>query len=122
MYSPHWEYDIQRIFSSRLGQFNAIPARELRLYYELNASTSFHVHVGNGIEANSGFSFDTVRNIAMILLVYEPEVDKLLDGQRFNPLHINISHPVRTIRNSFDHQFRTLISLVEIASMYIINP
>lgn len=81
VHSPYWEHDIQRVFSSRAGQFNPIPARELRMYCEQNSSTSLHVHIGNGNEPTSEFPFHTVRNLAMILLVYEPEFDRLVDDQ-----------------------------------------
>ncbi|EAS35020.3 uncharacterized protein CIMG_00374 [Coccidioides immitis RS] len=79
IYSPLWEHDIQRIFNSRSGQYNPIPWRELRMYFEQNSTTGLHVHIGNGTDPDSAFSFHTVRNLAMILLVYEPELDKLLD-------------------------------------------
>ncbi|KAM5476890.1 hypothetical protein MauCBS54593_000160 [Microsporum audouinii] len=83
--TAHWENDIQRIFSSRIGQFNPISASELRLYYELNNTTSFHVHIGNGVDPDSSFPFRTVRNLAMILLVYEPTIDRLLDARLYAP-------------------------------------
>ncbi|WEW57478.1 hypothetical protein PRK78_002945 [Emydomyces testavorans] len=79
IYSPLWEHDIQRIFSSRFGQYNPIPCRELRMYCEQNSSTTLHVHIGNGTHPDAAFPFHTIRNLAMILLVYEPELDKLLD-------------------------------------------
>lgn len=78
--SAFWENDLQRIFSLRSG---VIPARELRLYCEQNNNTTMHVHIGNGLDATSNFPFNTVRNVAMILLVYEPLLDRLLDGSHF---------------------------------------
>ncbi|EGD95530.1 hypothetical protein TESG_03007 [Trichophyton tonsurans CBS 112818] len=81
--TTHWENDLQRIFSSRMGQYNPISARELCLYYELNNTTSIHVHVGNGVDPDSSFPFHTVRNLAMILLVYEPAMDRLLDAKLY---------------------------------------
>ncbi|KAL1959646.1 hypothetical protein VTO42DRAFT_1681 [Malbranchea cinnamomea] len=92
--SSHWEHDLQRIFSLRSGQYNVIPARELRLYCEQNNNTTIHVHIGNGLDPNSGFNFHTVRNLAMILFVYEPLLDRLLDGCLYPTLPI---HPPRAI-------------------------
>ncbi|EZG03411.1 hypothetical protein H106_06888 [Trichophyton rubrum CBS 735.88] len=83
--TTHWENDLQRIFSSRMGRYNPISARELKLYSELNNTTSIHVHVGNGVDPGSSFPFHTVRNLAMILLVYEPALDRLLDAKLYPP-------------------------------------
>lgn len=83
--TTHWENDIQRIFSSRMGRYNPISAREINLYYELNNTTSIHVHVGNGVDPDSSFPFHTVRNLALILLVYEPAMDQLLDAKLYPP-------------------------------------
>jgi hypothetical protein len=87
--SYFWELDLQRIFSLRSGQYNVIPARELRLYCEQNNSTTIHVHIGNGLEANACFPFHTIRNVAMILLVYEPILDRLLNGSLYPALPID---------------------------------
>jgi hypothetical protein len=83
IHSPYWQNDIERIFSSRLGQYNPILASEIRLYCEINSSTSLHVHIGNGVHATSSFPFHTVRNLAMILLVYEPDMDKMLSSHGY---------------------------------------
>ncbi|EFE45006.1 hypothetical protein TRV_00257 [Trichophyton verrucosum HKI 0517] len=68
-----------------MGRYNPISAREISLYSELNNTTSIHVHVGNGVDPDSSFPFHTVRNLAMILLVYEPALDRLLDAKLYPP-------------------------------------
>ncbi|EEP75585.1 predicted protein [Uncinocarpus reesii 1704] len=104
VYSPLWEHDIQRIFTSRSGQYNPIPYRELRMYCEQNSTTGLHVHIGNGTTPNSVFPFHTVRNLAMILLVYEPELDKLLDtSPSWNRM---LNEPVRCITSVNNPHFQ----------------
>ncbi|PGH26642.1 hypothetical protein AJ80_01587 [Polytolypa hystricis UAMH7299] len=79
-----WEQDIQKMFSSGTYQYNAIWANDIRLFHEFNGSTRFHVHIGNGTGVGSQFPFETVRNLAMILLVYEPELDRLLLRNKYS--------------------------------------
>lgn len=76
-YSHYWERDIERIFSSRSEMDNPVMERK-EVYIEQNNSTSFHVHIGNGVDSESTFPFSTILNLAMILLVYEPTIDQML--------------------------------------------
>ncbi|EFR02496.1 hypothetical protein MGYG_05489 [Nannizzia gypsea CBS 118893] len=82
--TTHWELDLQRIFCCRVGKFNPITEQKLRLFHELNRTTSIHAHVGNGVGPGSCFPFHTIRNLAMILLVYEPVIDQLLDAELYS--------------------------------------
>lgn len=54
-----------------------------------------HMHIGNGLDSNSTFPFDTIRNVAMILLVYEPLLDGLPNGILY-PAALPVD-PVRTL-------------------------
>ena len=54
-----------------------------------------HLHIGNGLEPNSTFPFETIRNVAMILLVYEPLLDGLPNGILY-PAALPV-HPVRVL-------------------------
>lgn len=92
IHGPGWEADFQRVFSQRSEHYNPI-VRYGIMYTEYNPSTSLNVHIGNGTNPNAGFPFHTIRNLAMILLVYEPEVDRMLRLHTF-PAHQNnpVSH------------------------------
>ncbi|KAG5297923.1 hypothetical protein I7I48_07199 [Histoplasma ohiense] len=87
IHGPGWEADFQRVFSQRSEHYNPI-VRYGIMYTEYNPSTSLNVHIGNGTNPNAGFPFHTIRNLAMILLVYEPEVDRMLRLHTF-PAHQN---------------------------------
>ncbi|KAI1910806.1 hypothetical protein LOZ53_001592 [Ophidiomyces ophidiicola] len=80
MSSIFWERDLQRVFTLQTFRYNPIPWRELQMYCEQNSSTSVHIHIGNGTDADAAFPFHTVRSLAMILLVYEIEIDKLFES------------------------------------------
>ncbi len=54
------------------------PNIEADLYCELNSSTHFHVEIGNA--AGSGqFDLKTIQNLAVLVLNFESEIDKMLD-------------------------------------------
>ncbi|OJD10693.1 hypothetical protein ACJ73_09719 [Blastomyces percursus] len=87
IHGPGWEADFQRVFSQRSEHYNPI-VRYGIMYTEYNPSTSLNVRIGNGTNPGAGFPFHTVRNLAMILLVYEPEIDRMLRLHTF-PAHQN---------------------------------
>ncbi|PGG95720.1 hypothetical protein GX51_08143 [Blastomyces parvus] len=87
VHGPGWEADFQRVFSQRSEHYNPI-VRYGIMYTEYNPSTSLNVRIGNGTNPSAGFPFHTVRNLAMILLVYEPEIDRMLRLHNF-PAHQN---------------------------------
>ncbi|KAK2751390.1 hypothetical protein FQN55_000663 [Onygenales sp. PD_40] len=82
LHSERWEVDIERIFSSRSGQANPILNNSSNFFTDLNSSTTLQVHIGNDPHADTGFSFHTVRNLAMILLVYEPVLDNMFSLEK----------------------------------------
>ncbi|EGE82754.1 hypothetical protein RJZ56_007722 [Blastomyces dermatitidis] len=87
IHGPGWEADFQRVFSQRSEHYNPI-VRYGIMYTEYNPSTSLNVRIGNGTNPGAGFPFHIVRNLAMILLVYEPEIDRMLRLHTF-PAHQN---------------------------------
>ncbi|KAK2805595.1 hypothetical protein FQN50_006110 [Emmonsiellopsis sp. PD_5] len=91
LHSERWEVDIERIFSSRSGQANPILNNNSNFFTELNSTTTLQVHIGNDPDADTGFSFHTVRNLAMILLVYEPVLDNMFSLKK--PLN-DSNHPL----------------------------
>ncbi|OAX82736.1 hypothetical protein ACJ72_02919 [Emergomyces africanus] len=87
LHGPGWEADFQRVFSQRSEHYNPI-VRYGIMYSEYNPSTSLNVHIGNNANPSAGFPFHTVRNLAMLLLVYEPEMDRMVRLHTF-PDHQN---------------------------------
>ncbi|ODH36023.1 hypothetical protein ACO22_02856 [Paracoccidioides brasiliensis] len=77
LYMPGWEADAQRVFSQRSEQYVPL-VRHGVMYTEYNPSTNLNILIGNGENATAGFPFHAVRNLAMLLLVYEPELDRMV--------------------------------------------
>lgn len=71
--SPVWEALLKKIF--RQTTFNPCGSMSPRLYLETNRTTHLHVHLGRG---QQGFDFDTVRNFALLVLLFEPDIDKVI--------------------------------------------
>ncbi|KAI9715843.1 MAG: hypothetical protein M1812_005663 [Candelaria pacifica] len=69
---PYWEQDFKSLLSTAID-----PRQNPDLYCELNTSAHLHVHIGNGT-SGEGFPFHTVRNLAMLVIVFESEIDKML--------------------------------------------
>ncbi|OJD17521.1 hypothetical protein AJ78_02390 [Emergomyces pasteurianus Ep9510] len=87
LHGPGWEADFRRVFSQRSEHYNPI-VRYGIMYTEYNPSTSLNVHIGNSTNPSAGFPFHTIRNLAMLLLVYEPEMDRMVRLHTF-PDHQN---------------------------------
>ncbi|KAI9875244.1 MAG: hypothetical protein M1830_008713 [Pleopsidium flavum] len=76
---------------------------EADLYCELNSSTHFHVEIGNTAD-DGGFDLATVKRLAILVLCFEKEIDKILadhmgyiyeslwaGSQRLNPAFRDLS-------------------------------
>ncbi|KAI9797369.1 MAG: hypothetical protein M1835_001036 [Candelina submexicana] len=69
---PYWEQDLKALLSTAVD-----PRQNPDLYCELNTSAHLHVHIGNGTSGEE-FPYHTIRNLAMLAIVFEAEIDKML--------------------------------------------
>lgn len=74
-----WEDDIRRVFNSDPEKFNPLLARDLGLIWVLDPDTSLRVYVEDHTHTDGMFPFHTVRNLAMILLLYGPKFDTMIN-------------------------------------------
>ncbi|KAI9793596.1 MAG: hypothetical protein M1833_000741 [Piccolia ochrophora] len=71
LHGSHWRDHFRAIFSpNKRGA-----TRDPEMYLEVNTSAHLHVHVGL---ADRGLSFRTIRNLAILVIIFEKEVDKVL--------------------------------------------
>ena len=78
-----------------------------------------HLHIGNGLEPNSTFPFETIRNVAMILLVYEPLLDGLPNGILY-PAALPV-HPVRALLQIYHRRLILIVARPEFDLIFIID-
>ncbi|KAK2739777.1 hypothetical protein FQN57_006474 [Myotisia sp. PD_48] len=136
--SDRWELDLQRIFSSRVGFLDSPVPGERFVYFEVNRTTSLHIHIGNGISSKSAFPFETIRNLAMILLVYETDINKMLDPRtgsdnrengglsptentHFKSLNIPLKSPRSTLASHLFDTCKDIQSVIDAMSPPIID-
>lgn len=83
----HWgefETDIQTLLGTASEEED-----DADLYCELNASTHFHVEIGNATD-EGGFDLDTVKRLAILVLGFEKEIDKML-GDHMGYIYESVS-------------------------------
>ena len=68
--SPDWEQDFRGVLHEET--FN--PLDQPMIHFETNMFTHLHVHIGQG---TNGFDFRTVRNLALLVLLFEDELDSI---------------------------------------------
>ncbi|KAI9819255.1 MAG: hypothetical protein M1827_007411 [Pycnora praestabilis] len=73
--SPYWEHDLNAILTTAVN--TPVQHMHAEMYCELNSSTHLHIHIGNGT-TGQGFPVESVRNLAMLVIVFEEEIDKML--------------------------------------------
>lgn len=76
-----WELDMRQVFSCHAGRFNPLLAGDLRLDWELDPETSLRLHLEDIEKQEQGFPFHTVRNLAMILLLFGPKIDSMVKSK-----------------------------------------
>jgi len=70
---PEFESDVRTLLGTVKGEDDD----EADLYCELNTSTHFHVEIGNAA-GDGGFDLETVKRLAILVLCFEKEIDKML--------------------------------------------
>jgi hypothetical protein len=76
-----WEDDVRKVFSCGLGRFNPFHAHDLGLEWELDPNTSLRIYIEDQTNPEDGFPFHTVRNLAMILLLFGPKIDSMINSK-----------------------------------------
>lgn len=76
-----WEHDIRRVLCCDMDKFNPLLAFDLELGWELDPDTSLRVHIEDRTYPCQGFQFHTVRNLAMILLLFGPKIDSMVSSK-----------------------------------------
>ncbi|PGH12139.1 hypothetical protein AJ79_04433 [Helicocarpus griseus UAMH5409] len=91
--SVGWKFDMERIFRQVFGRYASI-INSGALWVECNTGTCLNVQIGNGANCGADFPFYTVRNLAMVLLVYEPVLDRMV---RLNSVLAHPNNPRRWV-------------------------
>lgn len=83
---------------AEVRKFCEIMRNNYRVYTAGQSASSIHVHVGAG---SSGFSFETLRNIAAIIWAFGPQLEELYALQRTKSVHCKNLWSNTTLSNIF---------------------
>ncbi|KAK2757321.1 hypothetical protein FQN54_004835 [Arachnomyces sp. PD_36] len=76
-----WEDDIRSIFSCHRRRLNPIHAHDIGLDWTLEPDSSLRIFLEDRTNPGRGFSFGTIRNLAMILLLFGPKIDSMVKSK-----------------------------------------